>query len=69
MCRCPRNLGERRGFQLMSQQDSSIETQYGWVIIFVSLIINSIGLGAPNILFITLKPIAAELGSDRAMPS
>ena len=53
----------------MSQQESSIETQYGWVIIFVSLIINSIGLGAPNILFITLKPIAAELGSDRAMPS
>ena len=53
----------------MSQQDSSIETRYGWVIIFVSLIINSIGLGAPNILFITLKPIASELGSDRAMPS
>ncbi|MBT4487326.1 MAG: MFS transporter [Rhodospirillaceae bacterium] len=53
----------------MSQQNGSIEVQYGWVIIFVSLLIHSIGLGAPNVLFVTLKPIAAEMGSDRAMPS
>jgi MFS family permease len=53
----------------MSRQNGSIEVQYGWVIIIASLAIHSIGLGAPNILFVTLKPIAADLGSDRAMPS
>ncbi len=53
----------------MSQQSSSIEVQYGWVILFASLMIHSIGLGAPNILFVTLKPIAADLGTDRAVPS
>jgi MFS family permease len=53
----------------MPQQSGSIEVQYGWVIIFASLLIHSIGLGAPNILFVTLKPIAADLGTDRAVPS
>ena len=53
----------------MSRQNGSIEVQYGWVIIIASLAIHSIGLGAPNILFVTLKPIAADLGSDRALPS
>ncbi|MDE0940881.1 MAG: MFS transporter [Alphaproteobacteria bacterium] len=50
-------------------QDTSIEVRYGWVILFVSLIIHTIGLGAPNILFVTLKPIAEDLGTARAVPS
>ena len=47
----------------------SIETPYGWVVAFASLALHSIGLGAPTILFIALKPIAADLGALRAVPS
>ena len=54
----------------MSQPHShSVETSYGWVVIIASLLLHSIGLGAPNILFVTLKPIAADLGTARAIPS
>jgi len=54
----------------MSQSHShSVETSYGWVVIIASLLLHSIGLGAPNILFVTLKPIAADLGTARAVPS
>ena len=53
----------------MSRHDASIEVSYGWVILFASLLIHSIGLGAPNILFVTLKPIANDLASARAVPS
>ena len=48
-----------------SYQKESIETPYGWVVIFCSLILNTIGLGAPNILFVSLKPIAADLDTLR----
>jgi MFS family permease len=53
----------------MSPHESSIETRYGWVIVFASLAVHSIGLGAPTILFVALKPIAADLGTARAVPS
>lgn len=53
----------------MTQRDGSIEVRYGWVIIIASLLIHGIGLGAQNILFVTLKPIAADLGAARAVPS
>ncbi|MDA1097435.1 MAG: MFS transporter [Proteobacteria bacterium] len=53
----------------MPQRGPSIEISYGWVILFASLLIHSIGLGAPNILFVTLKPIANDLASARAVPS
>ncbi len=53
----------------MSQNNDSIEVPYGWVIVFASLALHSIGLGAPNILFIALKPMAADLGSLRSVPS
>ena len=52
-----------------SYQKESIETPYGWVVIFCSLILNTIGLGAPNILFVSLKPIAADLDTLRWVPS
>jgi MFS family permease len=47
----------------------SIETTYGWVVIFASLAIHSIGLGAPTIVFVALKPIAEDLETLRAVPS
>jgi len=53
----------------MSQHVPSIEIRYGWVILFASLLIHTIGLGAPNILFVTLKPIADDLATVRAVPS
>ncbi|MDE0807914.1 MAG: MFS transporter [Alphaproteobacteria bacterium] len=54
----------------MSQaRTHSVETSYGWVVIIASLMLHSIGLGAPNILFVTLKPIATDLGTARAIPS
>jgi MFS family permease len=53
----------------MVSRDESIEVPYGWVVIFVSLALNSIALGAPNVLFVALKPIAIDLGSLRSVPS
>jgi MFS family permease len=53
----------------MTKPEDSIEIPYGWVIVFASLALHSIGLGAPNMLFIALKPIAADLGSLRSVPS
>ncbi len=48
---------------------SSVEVRYGWVIVWASLILNSIALGAPTLLFVALKPIAADLGGERWVPS
>ena len=45
------------------------ETAYGWVVVFASLALHSIGLGAPTLLFVALKPIAADLETVRAVPS
>ena len=53
----------------MASGSSSIEVRYGWVVVTASLLIHSIALGAPTILFVTLKPIAADLGTLRAVPS
>lgn len=53
----------------MIRREDSIEVPYGWVVIFASLALHSIALGAPNVLFVALKPIAADLGSLRTVPS
>ena len=53
----------------MTPKADSIEVPYAWVVVFASLALHSIGLGAPNILFVALKPIAADLGSLRTVPS
>jgi MFS family permease len=53
----------------MHTRSDSIELPYGWVVIFASLTIHTIGLAAPTILFVTLKPIAAEFDWPRAVPS
>ena len=53
----------------MGRQGPSIETPYGWVVVFASLALHSISLGAPTILFVALKPIAADLAAARAVPS
>ena len=53
----------------MGRQGPSVETSYGWVVVFASLALHSISLGAPTILFVALKPIAADLDTVRAVPS
>nr|MBC8451699.1 hypothetical protein [Rhodospirillaceae bacterium] len=53
----------------MIRREDSIEVPYGWVIVIASLLLHSIALGAPNVLFVALKPIAADLGSLRTVPS
>jgi len=53
----------------MPRHGLSIETPYGWVVVFASLAVHSISLGAPTILFVALKPIAADLDTARAVPS
>ena len=39
------------------------------MVVFASLALHSISLGAPTILFVALKPIAADLDTVRAVPS
>ena len=53
----------------MRRHSLSVETPYGWVVVFASLALHSISLGAPTILFVALKPIAADLDTVRAVPS
>lgn len=53
----------------MSKGQESIESQYGWVIVFGSLAIHTVGLGAPIALWVALKPIAAEFDWPRSIPS
>ena len=37
------------------------------MVVFASLALHDIALGAPNVLFVALKPIAADLGSLRSV--
>ena len=48
---------------------ASGETGYGWVVVFASLALHSVALGAPTMLFVALKPIAADLETVRSVPS
>ena len=50
-------------------RSSSVEVRYGWVVVWASLVLNGIALGAPTLLFVALKPIAADLGGGRWVPS
>jgi MFS family permease len=48
---------------------SSVEQPYGWVIVLVSMTMMAVALGAPYLVIVALKPIAAEFGWPRAVPS
>ncbi len=52
-----------------TQTMTSIETRTSWVVAFTALGIMSIAYGAPFIAVVALKPIAAELGSERMVPA
>ena len=53
----------------MAQRDGSIETPYGWIVVLVSLSIGTIAIGSPIVLWVALKPIAAEFDWPRSVPS
>jgi MFS family permease len=48
---------------------SSVEQPYGWVVVVVSMTMMAVALGAPYLVVVALKPIAAEFGWPRAVPS
>ncbi len=48
---------------------SSIERPYGWVVALASMVMMSIAMGSPYLVVVALKPIAAEFGWPRAVPS
>jgi MFS family permease len=48
---------------------ASIETRTSWVVAFAALAIMSISYGAPVVAVVALKQIAADLGSERSVPS
>lgn len=54
---------------VMSSTDSSIETRMGWIVATGSLLLMAIGYGAPYVVVVALKPMAAEMGWPRAVPS
>jgi MFS family permease len=47
----------------------SVEQPYGWVVVLVSMAMMAVALGAPYLVVVALKPIAAEFGWPRAVPS
>ena len=53
----------------MNNHRPSIETRYGWAVVWASLALHTIGAGASTILFVALKPIAADFDWPRAVPS
>jgi MFS family permease len=50
-------------------QSQSIERPYGWVVAFASMAMMAVGSGAMYLVVVALKPIAAEFGWPRAVPS
>lgn len=48
---------------------ASIERPYGWVVAFASMAMMAIGSGSAYLVVVALKPVAAEFGWPRAVPS
>jgi MFS family permease len=51
------------------QTDARIDGREAWVTTFAALLICSVALGAPYLVSVALRPIAADLGGLRAVPS
>jgi hypothetical protein len=48
---------------------ATIETCASWVVCLTALGIAAVSFGAPVVTVVALKPIAAELGGERSVPS
>ncbi|MCE2481448.1 MAG: MFS transporter [Alphaproteobacteria bacterium] len=53
----------------MTRRGGSVETRYGWIVVFASLVIHTIALCSPIVLWVALKPIAEEFDWPRSVPS
>jgi MFS family permease len=53
----------------MQKAADSIETRYGWTVVWASLLLTAIGWGAQYVVIVGLKPIAAEFSWPRSIPS
>jgi MFS family permease len=53
----------------LHRDDVVIETAASWRIALASMLIISVGWGAPYLIAVALKPMAAELGAARSVPS
>ena len=53
----------------MDPTADSIDSRAGWIVATASLLIMAIGFGTPYVVVVALKPIAAEMGWPRAIPS
>jgi MFS family permease len=51
------------------QTDARVDSRDAWVTTFAALLICSVALGAPYLVSVALRPIAADLGGLRAVPS
>jgi MFS family permease len=47
----------------------SIERPYGWVVALAAMVMMTVAMGAPYVVIVALKPIAAEFDWPRAVPS
>jgi len=61
--------GKRRVTIPAPQAGTSVETPYGWLVVWASLFMVSIGFGGTYLIVVGLKPIAAEFGWPREVPS
>jgi len=48
---------------------ASIERPYGWIVALASMVMMAVGMGSSYLVVVALKPIAAEFGWPRAVPS
>ncbi len=53
----------------LHRDDVITESPASWRIAVVSMLVISIGWGAPYLIAVALKPMAADLGSARSVPS
>jgi len=51
------------------RERASVESHASWVVAIAILFILSVAFGAPYLAVVALKPIAAELGSERSVPA
>src|SRR5262245_8162410 len=47
----------------------SIESRDSWIVAGIALLIMTVAFGAPWILIVALKPVAAEVGGARSIPA
>ena len=53
----------------MNDNDTSVESRASWTVAIVALVILAVAYGGPMLSAVALKPIAADLGTPRSVPT